>query len=195
MNSYFNLSVANNPMTHSWHLKAKHSEYTQVVENWREDYPSISACVKPKLSITSQTLWESRHLPIQRSRKLHYRTRHLNFSFPGRCKFVFSLSTFKPAVKVTSIRIGTVTYSSSSATISSASWNFTFSPVLDTFSKSIVFQKKYSAATDEITGMYSQFSLTADPVSKLHFCTTHYLRNSLSTFLKFDRTEGLLLKW
>lgn len=138
---------------------------------------------------------ECRHLPIQWSRKLHYRTRHLNLSFLGMCKFVLSLSTFKPAVKVTSIRTGTVTYSSSNATISSASWNFTFSPVLDTFSKSMIFQKKYSAATDEITGMYSHFSLTADPVSKLHFCTTHYLQNSLSTSLKFDRTEGLLLKW
>lgn len=53
---------------------------------------------------------EWRHLPTQCSRKLHYRTRHLNFSFLGMCKFVFSLSTFKPAVTATNIRTGTVTY-------------------------------------------------------------------------------------
>lgn len=84
---------------------------------------------------------EWRHLPTQWSRKRHYRTRHLNFSFLCMRRFVFSLTTFKPAVTVTNIGTGTVSYSSQQVSLAPQVLPLLLllgilpSLILDTFSK------------------------------------------------------------
>lgn len=141
---------------------------------------------------------EWRHLPTQWSRKRHYRTRHLNFSFLCMRRFVFSLTTFKPAV--TNIRTGTVSYSSQQVSLAPQVLPLLLllgilpSLILDTFSKTSDKTFRSNKWNNRHIYVFPVF-FTSNPTSELHFCTTRRLWNSLSTFLKFHSTEGLLLKW